>query len=124
MWPYDSDGFDPPAAVLEAVLVFSKKLRASIRMQIDSGADLTCIPSHLVPTSRPIRFGITYVSGYDGAITKRKTVFVSILFGEHRFENIEVLPIESRTGLLGRDLLNALEVTLDGPARSLLIDGQ
>jgi len=51
-------------------------------------------------------------------------VFVSILFGEHRFENIEVLPIESRTGLLGRDLLNALEVTLDGPARSLLIDGQ
>jgi len=124
MWPYDSDGFDPPAPVLETVLEFSKKLRKSIRMQIDSGADLTCIPSHLVPTSGPIHFGTTYVSGYDGAIAMRKTLFVSILFGEHRFDNVEVLPVESRTGLLGRDLLNALEVTLDGPARSLLIDGR
>jgi hypothetical protein len=79
MWPYDSDGFDPPAAVLEAVLVFSKKLRASIRMQIDSGADLTCIPSHLVPTSRPIRFGITYDVSETTQSIDYKRLIVSIM---------------------------------------------
>lgn len=123
MWPYDSDGFEPPAPVLEAVLTFEEDLDETVLMQVDSGADLTCVPKRVIPGSAPLRYGLTYVAGYEGDISLTKTVFLSIRFGEHSFADVEVLPIPGRFGLLGRDLLNTLEVTLDGPSRTLFVDG-
>ncbi len=123
MWPYDSDGFDPPAPVFEAVLRLRKEVQQTVLMQVDSGADLSCIPERIVPSSGPLRYGLTYVAGYEGEVAAKKTVFISIRFGEYRFDNIEVLPISGRIGLIGRDLLNSLEVTLDGPNRTLFVDG-
>lgn len=123
MWPYDSDEFDPPAPVVPATLIFDEEIRRPVRMQIDSGADLTCIPSSLAPTSKTIPYGITYVSGYDGEVALRKTFFVSIQFGGNFFPNVEVLPIEGSLGLLGRDVLNALEIKMNGPAQELEIVG-
>ncbi len=124
MWPYDSDGFDPPAPVLEAVLILHAGDRHTVLMQVDSGADLSCIPARIVPASGPLRYGLTYVAGFEGGVAAKKTVFISIRFGEHRFDDIEVLPISGRIGLIGRDLLNSLEVTLDGPNRVLFVDGR
>ena len=122
MWRYDSEAFDPPAPVVEADLVLGKSVHAGVHMQVDSGADLTCIPGNVVPASGALRYGSTYVSGFDGEISLMRTCFVTIRFGGHRFESVEVLPIAGEIGLLGRDLLNSLEVTLAGPARTLLIE--
>lgn len=122
MWRYDSEGFDPPAPVLDVVLWIGDKRHPSVRMQVDSAADLTCIPKSLLTDSGKVRHGAIQVSGYDGEIEIKRTCFVSLRFGEYRFDDVEALPIAGEIGLIGRDVLNALEVTLDGPASTLFIE--
>jgi predicted aspartyl protease len=121
MWKYDVDDFDPPAPVVDAELAFGDASPQPVRMQIDSGADLSCIPDRVVPASGRLRYGQSLVAGYDGEIVVRKTYFVTIRIDERRFEDVETLPIAGDVGLLGRDVLNFLAVTLDGPRRRLLI---
>lgn len=121
IWRYDADDFDPPAPVVDVELTFGDAPAVAVRMQIDSGADLSCIPNRTIPASGPLRYGRSLVAGYDGDVVVRKTYFVTFQFEDYRFEDVETLPIAGEVGLIGRDVLNLLAVTLDGPRRRLLI---
>lgn len=124
MWRYDGENFDPAAPVVEVEMKFGGTSAVTVQMQIDSGADLTCIPRRLVPASEDLPYGRSLVAGYSGEIVVRRTYFVSIRMNGYGFEDLEVLPIDDDVGLVGRDILNSLEVTLNGPAQEVLIDGE
>ena len=123
MWRYNTGDFDPPAPVVAGELTFGNTRTVAVQMQVDPGADLTCIPKRIIPSSDGLRYGRSLVAGYDGKVVVKKTCFVTVRIDKHSFDNVETLPIDGDVGLIGRDVLNLLVVTLDGPGLKLLIDG-
>ncbi len=123
MWNYDVDAFDPPAPVVDAKLMFVDAPAVAMRMQIDPGADLSCIPKRIIPSSGKLQYGRSLVAGYDGNVVLRKTCYVGVHIDNHTFDDVEALPIDGNIGLIGRDVLNLLVVTLDGPGLRLFIEG-
>ena len=123
MWRYDVDDFDPPAPVVDAELMIVDTPAVAMRMQIDPGADLTCIPRRSIPPSGKLQYGRSLVAGYDGKVVVRETCYVGVRIDKHTFDDVEALPIDGNVGLIGRDVLNLLVVTLDGPGLRLLIEG-
>ena len=124
MWKYNLEDFDPAAPVIGVEVVFENVERHVLSMQVDSGADITCIPKRIVPTSKDLPYSYSYIVGYDGAKVVRKTYHISVQVEGRVFDDIEALPIDGEIGLAGRDLLNSLRLTLDGPGLQLLIEGE
>lgn len=122
MWRYDAADFDPPAPVVDAEFTFSDQSAITVRMQIDPGADLTCIPSRIIPSSK-VQYGRSLIAGYDGKVVVRKTCYARVQIDKYSVDNIETLPIDGDVGLIGRDVLNLLVVTLDGPGLTFHIEG-
>ncbi len=123
MWKYNVKDFDPAAPVIEVQVDFGEVAGGTTFMQIDSGADMSCIPKEIVPPSKDLPYGYSYIVGYDGVKVPRKTYYVSIRIAGRIFEDIEALPIEGEMGLVGRDVLNSLRLTLDGPKLQIFING-
>lgn len=124
MWKYNVEDFDPAAPVIEVQVDFGEVTGSTTFMQIDSGADMSCIPKEIVPPSKDLPYGYSYIVGYDGVKVPRKTYYVSIRIAGRTFEDIEALPIEGEMGLVGRDVLNSLRLTLDGPNLQFFINGK
>ncbi len=123
---YDAVGFDPPAPAVEVEVSASgsRGEQTAIRMLVDSGADMTCLPKTLVETLKSHRSGSTEVLGYSRRPRIHRTIYLELKVAGKRIEDVEVLPIESDYGLLGRDILNRFDLRLDGPGLSLsILDG-
>lgn len=112
---YERSGFDPPASVVNARLLGPNGTRADVPLLLDSGADVSVVPLSAVravgasirPNRTPIRF------------LGEKEIFVdeadlAVEFLRYRFRGT-FLVIESSYGVLGRNVMNALLITLDGP---------
>ena len=120
---YDSTLFDPPAPAVDVEISTpgGDAERTAIRMLVDSGADMTCLPKSLVETLKSLRSGSIEVLGYSRRPRIRRTIYIDFRVAGKRIEGVEVLPIESDYGLLGRDIINKFELRLDGPGLSLSI---
>lgn len=92
---------------------------AAVLALVDSGADLTVLPEglpdslHLPPVAR------LTVRGVAGSA--QATVYAAELEVAGRRRVVEVVAVGSEP-LLGRDLLNAWVVTLDGPRQQVRLD--
>ena len=115
---YDQDRFAPPAPVAEIDLGRAEAGAPWLRapMLIDSGADITLVPRNLVN-----QLGVPFASakqyelvGFDGARSFSPAVGLRLRFLGRVFEGLFVL-IEQEHGILGRNILNALPLVLDGP---------
>lgn len=124
VWEYNVEDFDPAAPVVGVKVIFENVESHVISMQVDSGADITCIPRRIIPSSGELSYGYSYIIGYDGIKVTRKTYFIAVQVDGRVFDDIEALPIDSDIGIVGRDVLNSLRLTLDGPGLQLLIDGE
>ncbi len=90
--------------------------------QVDSGADCTVLPRFVVSALDLVQVGEYECQGFDGEI-KRFPIFL-VAVSVH-----DLLPVEVRAILgeresyilLGRDVLNAHRIVLDGPRLSLEI---
>ena len=113
---YDTVGSDPPAPVAE-VLLRNPQTGAEISpvgMLIDTGADVT-----LVPRAAAVQIGCSAVqahplSGFDGTVGNYDEVFVALQFLGKTFTG-QFLTIDQETGIIGRNILNHLVLTFDGP---------
>ena len=114
--PYDQSRFSPAAPIINTLVTHptrkSKKIR--MEMQLDSGADMTCIPSSINAYIPNLRYGSVKAEGYDGNVSTRKTRFILICINRQEFLT-EAVEVEGEIGLLGRDLLNKYRTVLDGP---------
>jgi hypothetical protein len=116
MWAYNRE-VEPPAPFVEIAIHHPTNLEQSIRIQakIDTGADVSAIPTSLIPQLQlPVASNLL-IEGYDGVSVRVLSYSVLLEIADHRFENWEVIAFPDDYVLLGRDILNYFYVQLNGP---------
>lgn len=118
MQAYDSNQFDPPAPV--ASVTFRHPATGAslsdVSMLIDTGADVTLIPRDVIE-----KLGVTSTAGkayelqgFDGSLQIAEVVQVELIFIGKKFKG-QFLVIDQPSGILGRNILNAVALLFDGP---------
>lgn len=118
MPPYNTALFDPPAPV-DRVTLRNPATGASVRdipMILDTGADVTLIPRFSLPglAATPIKDKEYELMSFDGYRTYASAVHLELRFCHKTFRG-RFLVIDQAWGILGRNVLNAIAITLDGP---------
>lgn len=117
---YEAGAWEPPAPIVRATVRGPSGAAAvDVPMLIDSGSDVSVVPQVVVeaveaavsPSQVPIEF-------YSGAGETWDEARLSVEFARYRFEGLFLVG-EASYGILGRNVLNLLAVTLDGPLLTL-----
>jgi hypothetical protein len=74
-----------------------------------------------LPDTQGNRKWLKEVAAYDGRESMRPAYAVKILIGSRLFQDVLVASVPRRNILLGRDILNQLRLTLDGPQQTIEI---
>jgi hypothetical protein len=115
---YDSINFNPPAPVALVSLrnPESGATKADVPMLLDTGADVTLLPGSIMTG-----LGVSLLPdksyellGFEGQESKAHAVRAEMLFLGLTFRG-QFLIVEQEWGIIGRNVLNALSLTLDGP---------
>ncbi len=115
MRAYDK-AFNPPAPALEINVQHpNDPTRAvSTTAQIDTAADLSCIPLSLVAALGLERGDVTIIAGYDGRPTANLLYLVTVQIDGFTINRVRAIAIPDSVFLLGRNVLNHFIVTLRG----------
>ena len=118
MPPYDANLFDPPAPLANVTLrnPGTNLMSSDVPMLLDTGADVTLIPS---ATLAQLKIGSVknksyQLIGFDGSTSFAPTVQLELIFCRRIFRG-QFLLIDQAWGILGRNVLNAVALILDGP---------
>ncbi len=115
MPPYESEGFDPPAPLARAAVVGAEERIVDVRMLVDTGADVSVIPrSVAAELGAAVRHSGIRLQTYDGNQSEAEVADVGVEVGTYRFRGTFVVS-DTQYGILGRNILNLLLLTLDGP---------
>lgn len=114
--PYNTT-YDPPVPVCDITLESAEGARVTLAALIDTGADATLIP---VPHLRAIGARQVFEMGLRSQWGERRMVYlylVDVHVGGVTLPGVYVVGDEMGDEvILGRDVLNRLRITLDGPA--------
>ncbi len=118
---YDTEGYSPPAPIATVTLqtLDGQNRIRGVTMQIDTGADLSLIPQSsisLLGLDNEVKHDAE-VMRFDGSISVAKSVKCDLIFLRRAFRGVYLI-VDSTTGILGRDVLNHLVLTFDGPKLS------
>jgi predicted aspartyl protease len=116
-YPYDTS-YSPPMPVVEVGLgrPGSRKEEAIVAI-IDSGADGTLIPIDLLEQVEARYVGDARLRGISGASQAASVYLASLHIGSETLSIVRVLATpEGSEPILGRNVLQYLVVTLNGPA--------
>ncbi|PYQ31789.1 MAG: hypothetical protein DMF56_01410 [Acidobacteria bacterium] len=116
MPPYDDRRFAPPAPVLSARLrnPQSGAIISDVPLLIDTGADVTLLPLGAVNAAGIEQTGASYeLLAFDGRSNSAGVVRAELLMLGRTFRG-QFLVIDQEVGILGRNILNALALLLDG----------
>jgi hypothetical protein len=118
MTAYNSTEFDPPAPVAYITLRNGATgvEWSNVPMQLDSGADITLVPLEAVNQLNLTITPDTYyeLAGFDGHTTLVPMVRLELVFCQRTFRG-QFLLVDQGWGILGRNVLNAVPLLLDGP---------
>ena len=120
MPPYDDRLFAPPAAVLNARLRNPQNgaIISDVLLLIDTGADVTLLPLSAVNAAEIEQTGGSYeLLAFDGRSSAVSAVRADVLMLGRTFRG-QFLVIDQQVGILGRNILNALALLLDGPQQT------
>ena len=119
MGDYDGLRFEPPAPVANVTVrrPDDGREQRDVPMLMDSGADVTLIPRHVVASLGLAALGQTYeVVGFDGQAGEVPAVSAALVLAGRTYTG-QFLVTDTEWGILGRNILNTLVLTLDGPRR-------
>lgn len=88
---------------------------ARVKMQIDSGADVTVLPAAILALPGFVRAGTHTIRGVTGHASEFPLVRLCFGVGSVRVPSLWVCVAERAVGLIGRDLLDRVVLELDGP---------
>jgi predicted aspartyl protease len=111
-----------PAPVVPAIVSAStspQKFKISFRL--DTGADSTLLTSNTILELDADLLGEVVVADFEGVESIRRTYSVNLLIGRRYFRDVEVIASEGGPALLGLNVLNQLNLNLNGPKRQLSI---
>ena len=116
MWPYDRD-IEPPAPFLKVQvhLPGHPDVAQSIHAKLDTGADVSAIPTFLVEELNLCPESQLLIEGYDLHLVTLHTYYVALVVAQARFRRLEVITFPEKYMLLGRDVLNHFYTHLNGP---------
>lgn len=121
MPPYDRLSFTPPAPVAHVTLRRrdTGAARLDVPMLLDTGADVTLVPRQAVePLGVPVSPERVYeLVGFDGSKSPAPVVELDLVFLGRTFRGLFLL-VDQDWGILGRNILNAVRLSLDGPGLS------
>ena len=92
-----------------------------LRGLCDTGADLTCIPRHVVEELGLFEVDEVEVAPYDGPSEVRPIYAARLRVMGGPYQIVRVIAVDGDKALIGRDLLNALRVEFDGPADTVVV---
>lgn len=119
MPPYDDRLFVPSAPVLNARLRNPQSgAIIDVLLLIDTGADVTLLPLGAVNAAGIEQTGASYeLLAFDGRSNSAGVVRAELLMLGRIFRG-QFLLIDQEVGILGRNILNALALLLDGPQQT------
>jgi predicted aspartyl protease len=85
-------------------------------MLLDTGADVTLLPREIIEQVgvELVEDKVYEVEGFDGGIKLAEAVQLELVFLGRKFKG-QFLLIDQPMGILGRNILNAVALLLDGP---------
>lgn len=115
---YEADRFDPPAPVASVTICHPATgvSLSDVPMLMDSGADVTLIPRDVIEKLEivPVADKVYEIQDFDGSIHLAEMVQLELVFLSKRFKG-QFLVIDQPIGIMGRNILNAVAILLDGP---------
>src|SRR5215210_3256725 len=115
---YDATQFQPPAPIAYVMLRngTTGTVASDVPMLLDTGADVTLIPrAALDSLGFDVIANNTYeLVGFDGNKSLAQVVHVELVFCRRTFRG-QFLLVDQPYGILGRNVLNAVPLLLDGP---------
>ncbi len=114
MPPYDDCLFVPPAPLARVVVRHPEREQSieDVPMLIDSGADATLLPRSAATSLGLEGTGERYQPvGFDGTVSESEAVLASLTFLRRNFRGRYLLT-EAEVGVIGRDILNQLEIRI------------
>jgi hypothetical protein len=121
MFPY-AQTFTPPAPALDIEVINPLTgIQRTVLAKLDTAADETLIPEDLAADLNLTFQGYAEAAGFDGELGLYLTHKVDLIVGRRHFVELEVTAAPIVHILLGRDVLNQLFVTLDGPQLNFAI---
>jgi predicted aspartyl protease len=119
---YDSS-FDPAAPVLSVALTGLVHLRPQIRLPalIDTGADMTAIPSEAIKRLHLFAIGRMKVEDIHAKVTIVEIYTVRVAVTGQPIKEMEVVQTEQPFVILGRDWLQSYYLLLNGPEQTFLL---
>jgi hypothetical protein len=116
---YESEDFRLAAPVVRATVQGPTDVVVhDVRLLIDSGAEVSVVPlavaSAVGAVVRPSRLSIQFFTGIEASL-QEADLTIEIL---HRRFRGTFLVAEASHGIVGRNILNRLVLTLDGPNQS------
>ena len=115
MHPY-SFAFNPPAPAFEIVIQHPDDPTRTVPAlaQLDTAADLSCIPDNLIATLGLERADETTTAGYDGRPALNLLYLITLKINGYTIERVRAIAISDPVFLLGRNVLNHFDLTLHG----------
>ena len=115
---YDAENFDPPAPVAHVTLRHpaTGDSISNVPMLIDTGADASLVPvAFAEELGIQAEVEITYeVQGFGGESKQLPVAQLEMIFLGRKFTG-QFLLVDQPIGILGRNILSAVSIVLDGP---------
>jgi predicted aspartyl protease len=121
---YNRRDYDPAMPVVEITVrrATPGELEAPVLALVDSGADATMLPVDVLTAVGARHLETRQMRGVTGHLLAVDTYLVTILLGPYIFPGIEAIAMNEGTeAILGRDVLNQLETTFDGPGQEIWV---
>lgn len=118
MYKYKAEGKDsPPIPKIKINIQSPKnpKMCKSISAVIDTGADQTCVPTHVIDQIGNLDYSYIKVRGAIGKTEKMKKCIIDLSLSTCEYKDHEVIEINREYAIIGRDILNDYTLVLDGP---------
>ena len=118
--PFSDELCSPPALVIDVIVhVRGTPRQAALRGKIDTGADASVVPLGLLKSLRAPKWGSWNIEMLKTGPLTISGYLVDIELLGRRFV-VKAVGLEQSYPLIGRDILNQLSLTIDGPNEEFL----
>ncbi len=112
---YETTGFQLPAPVVRARIIGPAGARSDVPLVLDSGADVSVVPrASAIAVGARIGRSPAAIQFLVGQEIVREEAELAVEFLRYRFRGTFLI-VDSSYGICGRNILNAIALTLNGP---------